>query len=469
MDEFRIEVDSLGKVKVPRERYWGAQTQRCLENFPFSSLGKIQFSSEFIRALGVIKRASAEVNRDLGLLSTKKSELIVKASQEVIDGKFDNEFPLVIWQTGSGTQTNMNMNEVISNRAIELSGGKIGSKCPIHPNDDVNLAQSSNDVIPTAMHISAVEQIMVKLLPSLTHLKTILREKEKEFQDIIKTGRTHLMDATPITLGQEFSGYVTQISNSVTRIRNTLPHLYDLALGGTAVGTGLNSHPEYAERVAKRITELTGYPFISGKNKFEGIAAHDAIVETSGALKVLAVSLMKIANDVRWLSSGPRTGFGELIIPANEPGSSIMPGKVNPTQPESVIQVVTQVLGNDVTISFAGSQGNFELNVFKPVMIYNLLQSIQLLADVSVNFADRCIKNLKANKIRIKENLDKNLMLITRLSPIIGYEAAAEVAHEAYKTGKTLKEIILEKGIMKSKEDINRALDPSKMISPGFQ
>jgi fumarate hydratase class II len=466
MVEFRIEVDSLGEVKVPIENYWGAQTQRSLDNFPFTSLGHIKFSIEFIRALGIIKRACAEVNRDLGLIKPKQAELIVKASQEVIEGKFNDEFPLVIWQTGSGTQTNMNANEVISNRAIELSGGKMGSKVPIHPNDHVNLSQSSNDVIPTAMHISAVEQINQKLLPSLIHLKTILGEKEKEFKDIIKTGRTHLMDATPITLGQEFSGYVTQITNSITRIRNTLAHLYEIALGGTAVGTGLNSHPEYSERVAKRIAELTNYPFKTGRNKFEGIAAHDAIVETSGALKVLAVSLMKIANDIRWLGSGPRTGISELILPVNEPGSSIMPGKVNPTQAESVTQVVTQILGNDVTIGFAGSQGNLELNVFKPVMIHNLLQSIQLLSDVSMNFADRCIKGIKPNREKIMENVEKNLMAVTRLSPIIGYEAAAEVAQEAFRTGKTLKEVVLEKGLIKSETEINKILDPKEMIGP---
>ncbi len=466
MAEFRIEVDSLGEVKVPNGRYWGAQTQRSIENFPFDSTGNIRFPAEFIRALGIVKRACAEVNRDLDLLSSEKAVLIVKAAQEVIDGKFDEEFPLVIWQTGSGTQTNMNANEVISNRAIEISGGKIGSKNPLHPNDHVNLSQSSNDVIPTAMHISAVEQITNKLLPSLTYLKTILGEKEKEFKDIIKTGRTHLMDATPVTLGQEFSGYVAQITNSITRIGNTLSHLYELALGGTAVGTGLNSHPEFAERVAKRIAELTNYPFITGRNKFEGIAAHDAIVETSGVLKVLAVSLMKIANDIRWLGSGPRTGLGELLLPVNEPGSSIMPGKVNPTQPESVTQVVTQVLGNDVTIGFAGSQGNLELNVFKPVMIHNLLQSIQLLSDVSMNFADRCIKGIKPNREKILENLEKNLMLVTRLSPIIGYEAAAEVAQEAFRTGKTLKEVVIEKGLIKSEAKINKILDPKKMIAP---
>ncbi|MHA2202111.1 MAG: class II fumarate hydratase [Candidatus Hodarchaeales archaeon] len=466
MVEFRIEVDSLGEVKVPNGRYWGAQTQRSIDNFPFDSTGNIRFPAEFIRALGIVKRACAEVNRDLDLLSSEKAGLIVKAAQEVIDGKFDEEFPLVIWQTGSGTQTNMNANEVISNRAIEINGGKIGSKNPLHPNNHVNLSQSSNDVIPTAMHISAVEQITNKLLPSLTHLNTILGEKEKEFKDIIKTGRTHLMDAIPVTLGQEFSGYVAQITNSITRIGNTLSHLYELALGGTAVGTGLNSHPEFAERVAKRIAELTNYPFITGRNKFEGIAAHDAIVETSGALKVLAVSLMKIANDIRWLGSGPRTGLGELLLPVNEPGSSIMPGKVNPTQPESVTQVVTQVLGNDVTIGFAGSQGNLELNVFKPVMIHNLLQSIQLLSDVSMNFADRCIKGIKPNREKILENLEKNLMLVTRLSPIIGYEAAAEVAQEAFRTGKTLKEVVIEKGLLKSEAKISEILDPKKMIPP---
>ena len=466
MVEFRIEIDSLGDVKVPIDRYWGSQTQRSLDNFPFTSLGNIKFSTEFIKALGIIKRACAEANRDLGLIKTEYAEIIIRASQEVIEGKFNDEFPLVIWQTGSGTATNMNANEVISNRAIELSGGKIGTKEPIHPNNHVNLSQSSNDVIPTAMHISAVDQINTKLLPSLSHLKAVLEDKEKEFHNIIKTGRTHLMDATPITLGQEFSGYVTQITNGITRIRNSLTHLYELALGGTAVGTGLNSHPEFADRVANRIAELTNYPFKTGRNKFEGIAAHDAIVETSGTLKVLAVSLMKIANDIRWLGSGPRTGLGELILPENEPGSSIMPGKVNPTQTESVTQVVTQVLGNDVTIGFAGSQGNLELNVFKPVMIHNLLQSIQLLSDVSMNFADRCIRGIKPNREKIKENVEKNLMLVTRLSPIIGYEAAAEVAQEAFRTGKTLKEVVLEKGLIKSEAELNQILDPKEMIGP---
>jgi fumarate hydratase class II len=466
MNGFRLETDSLGQVKVPENKLWGAQTQRSIDNFPFNSAAHITFPDEFIRALGIVKRACAEVNNELDLIPSEIVDPLVQAAQEVIDGIHNDEFPLVIWQTGSGTQTNMNVNEVISNRAIEILGGKIGTKEPIHPNNHVNRSQSSNDVIPTVMHISAVESIDHKLLPALNHLLKILKEKQEEFKDIVKTGRTHLMDATPVTLGQEFSAYVTQITNGITRIKNTFPHLYELALGGTAVGTGLNSHPEFAERVANRITQLTNLPFKNGSNKFEGLAAHDAIVEASGALKVIAVSLMKIANDIRWLGSGPRNGIGELILPVNEPGSSVMPGKTNPTQPESVIQVVSQILGNDVTISFAGSQGNFELNVFKPVMIYNLLQSIYLLSDVAINFADRCIKDLKVNEEKIKTDLEKNLMLVTRLSPIIGYENAAAVAHEAYVTGKTLKEVVLEKGFISDEEIINKALDPKKMISP---
>jgi fumarate hydratase class II len=463
--EFRIESDSLGEVKVPNNRYWGAQTQRSIQNFPFDSAGHIKFPVEVIRALGIVKRACAEVNLDLGMIPEKVANAIVKASQEVIDGKLNDEFPLVIWQTGSGTQTNMNASEVISNRAIELLGGKIGSKSPVHPNDQVNRSQSSNDVIPTVMHVSAVESITHSLIPALHHLKTVLSEKKDEFKDIVKTGRTHLMDATPITLGQEFSAYVTQIANGIVRIENSLPHLYELALGGTAVGTGLNSHPMFAEKVADRISSITKLPFKSSRNKFESLAAHDAIVEASGALRVVAVSLMKIANDIRWLGSGPRTGLGELILPTNEPGSSIMPGKFNPTQPESVTQVVAQVLGNDVTIAFAGSQGNFELNVFKPVMIYNLLQSIQLISNVSVNFADNCIKGIKVNIPQIKENLGKNLMLVTRLSPLIGYEQAAAVAQEAFEKNITLKEALIAKNLLSS-EEIDEALDPSKMISP---
>lgn len=458
----RIESDSMGEVKVPKDRYWGAQTQRSIQNFP---IGSERFPKEFIRALGIIKRACAEVNRDLGIISTEIADSIILAGQEIIDGKLDDHFPLVVWQTGSGTQTNMNANEVIANRAIELMGGKIGSKDPVHPNDHVNRSQSSNDVIPTAMHIAATERIVQHLIPSLQHLLRILRDKQNEFETIIKTGRTHLQDATPITLGQEFSGYTTQIKHGISRVEKTLDHLYELAIGGTAVGTGLNSHPEFAERVAKRIAELTNLPFRSGENKFEGLAAHDAIVEASGAIKTVAVSLMKIANDIRWLGSGPRCGLGELILPTNEPGSSIMPGKVNPTQPEAVTQVVAQVLGNDVTIAFAGSQGNFELNVFKPVMIFNLLQSIQLVADVTMSFADRCVKDLKANEKKIKEYLDQSLMVVTALSPKIGYDQAAEVAKEAFEKEKTLKTVLIEKKLMNEAE-IDEALDPRKMIAP---
>jgi fumarate hydratase class II len=465
MDENRIESDSLGEVKVPKNRYWGAQTQRSIQNFPFDSTGHIQFPVAFIRGLGVVKRACAEVNADLGLLTEEISNFIIKASQEVIDGKLNKEFPLVIWQTGSGTHTNMNANEVIANRAIELLGGKIGSKSPVHPNDHVNRSQSSNDVIPTVMHISAVESIIHSLIPSLNHLKSVLDDKAEQYKDIVKTGRTHLMDATPVTLGQEFSAYVTQITNGIVRIENSLPHLYELALGGTAVGTGLNSHPEFAEKVAQRISSITKLPFKSGRNKFEGLSAHDAIVEASGAIRVVAVSLMKIANDIRWLGSGPRNGLGELVLPANEPGSSIMPGKVNPTQPESVTQVVAQVLGNDLTIAFAGSQGNFELNVFKPVMIFNLLQSIQLISNVSVNFANNCIKGIEVNLSQIKLNLEKNLMLVTRLTPLIGYEQAASVAHEAFESNLTLKEVLLARKLLSS-DEIDTALDPSQMIKP---
>jgi fumarate hydratase class II len=465
VSEFRTEFDSLGEVKVPKERYWGAQTQRSIENFPFESVGDLKFPREFIHALGIVKYACAETNRKLGLITDGIADLISEAAKEVIGGKFDDEFPLVIWQTGSGTQTNMNANEVIANRAIELAGGEIGSRTPVHPNDHVNKCQSSNDVIPSAMHISAVNQIVYKLIPALNHFLKVLTKKKEEYKDIIKTGRTHLQDATPVTLGQEFSGYATQIMKGITRLENSLSNLYELALGGTAVGTGLNSHPDFAELVAKHIADYTELPFITGSNKFEGIAAHDAIVEVSGVLRVIAVSLMKIANDIRWMGSGPRNGIGELLLPINEPGSSIMPGKINPTQAESVTQVVAQVIGNDVSIGFAGSQGNFELNVFKPVMIYSLLQSINILADVSVNFTNLCIKGIKVNYSRIKEGLEKNLMFATKLSPILGYERAANIAFEANETGKTIKEIILEKKLL-NKEEIDKILDPSKMISP---
>lgn len=462
MSEFRIETDSLGDVKVLKKHYWGAQTQRSIINFHFESAGKIKFPIEFIRALGIIKTACAQTNKELDLISPDIADLIIRASKEVTDGKFNNEFPLVIWQTGSGTQTNMNANEVIANRAIELAGGQMGSKTPVHPNDHVNKCQSSNDVIPSAMHISAVDQINSRLIPALNQLLETLIEKQNDYQNIVKSGRTHLQDASPITLGQEFSGYSTQIKKGINRIKTTLPNLYELALGGTAVGTGLNSHPKFANLVAKNISNLTGFPFITGSNKFEGIAAHDAIVEVSGALRVVAVSLMKIANDIRWLGSN---SIGELILPVNEPGSSIMPGKINPTQAESVTQVVAQVIGNDATIAFAGSQGNFELNTFKPVMIYSLLQSISILTNVSTNFTEYCLKGIKVNHSKIREGLEKNLMLATKLCPLIGYEKTAKLVQEAHETEKTIKEIVLEKKIFNQNE-IDTILDPKKMISP---
>ncbi len=462
MDEFRTESDSFGEIKVPSNMYYGAQTQRSKENFP---IGSEHLPREFIRALGIIKKAAAITNNELGLLDDKLKDAIVQAAEEVIEGKFDAHFPLVVWQTGSGTQTNMNANEVISNRAIEILGGVMGSKKPVHPNDHVNRSQSSNDTIPTAMHISAAEQIVHHLIPSLSYLAEGLERKRMEFGTIVKIGRTHLQDATPVTLGQEFSGYVTQIRHGIKRVENCLPFLYQLAQGGTAVGTGLNTKQDFAEKVAKNIADITKLPFVTGENKFEGLAGHDALVETSGALKTVAVSLMKIANEIRWLGSGPRSGLGELILPENEPGSSIMPGKVNPTQAEAVTQVVAQVFGNDTTISFAGSQGNFELNVFKPVMIYNLLQSIQLLADVSRSFTDRMITGLQANKPVINQLLERSLMLVTALTPKIGYDTAAKVAHEAHVSGRTLREVLLEKKIL-TDEEITQYLDPSKMIKP---
>ncbi|MHA1978935.1 MAG: class II fumarate hydratase [Candidatus Hodarchaeales archaeon] len=465
MNEFRIEKDSLGEVNVPIDSYWGAQTQRSIENFPFESAAHIPFPQEFIWALGIVKKACAKVNEDLDLVPSEIAKAIIEATQEVIDGKFNDQFPLIIWQTGSGTQTNMNVNEVVANRANEIVGGVIGSNKPVHPNDHVNRSQSSNDVIPTAMHVSAVSSITHSLIPSLIFLKDALKTKQDEYTTVIKTGRTHLQDATPISFGQVFSGYVTQLEKGIKRVENSLPHLYELALGGTAVGTGLNTHPEFAECAIKEIAKLTKLPFVSGQNKFEGLAAHDAVVETSGTLRVVAVSLMKIANDIRWLGSGPRTGLGELILPRNEPGSSIMPGKVNPTQAESVTQVVAQIIGNDVTIGFAGSQGNFELNVFKPVMIYNLLQSIQLLSNVARNFAQKCISGLAVDEAKIKSDLEQNLMLVTSLTPIIGYEKAASVAQEAFSSHKTLKEVLLARKLLSEKE-IDNALDPSKMISP---
>lgn len=459
---YRIETDSMGEIKVPTDKYYGAQTARSLMNF---KIGGERFPRELIRALGILKKAAALTNKGLGILTSEKAELIVKAADEVIEGKLDEHFPLVVWQTGSGTQTNMNANEVISNRAIQISGGEMGSKKPIHPNDDVNKAQSSNDTFPTAMHIAAVEEIHRRLIPMVTKLRDALEEKSVEFKDIIKIGRTHLMDATPLTLGQEFSGYVQQLTNGLERINASLPHLYELALGGTAVGTGLNTHPEFAVKAAAKIAELTGSPFISARNKFEALATHDALVEVSGVLKTLAVSLMKIANDIRWLGSGPRCGIGEISLPENEPGSSIMPGKVNPTQSEAMTMVCVQVFGNDATVTFAGASGNFELNVFKPVIIFNVLQSIRLLADACESFTDNCVVGIKANEINIKRNLENSLMLVTALNPHIGYDNAAKVAKKAHKENKTLREVAIELNLMTGQK-FDEVVRPEKMIGP---
>jgi len=460
--EYRIETDTMGEVKVPADRYYGAQTARSLMNF---KIGGERFPRELIRALGILKKAAALVNEEVGWLPSEKAKLIVQAADEVIEGKLDDHFPLVVWQTGSGTQTNMNANEVIANRAIELAGGELGSKKPIHPNDDVNKAQSSNDTFPTAMHIAAAEQVNRRLIPAVTKLRDALAQKSEEFADIIKIGRTHLMDATPLTLGQEFSGYVAQLNHGLKRIHNALDSLYELALGGTAVGTGLNTHPDFAVKTAAHIAKMTGLPFRTAENKFESLAAHDAIVEMSGVLKTLAASLMKIANDIRWLGSGPRCGIGELILPANEPGSSIMPGKVNPTQAEAMTMVAAQVMGNDVAINFGGAMGNFELNVFKPVMIYNLLQSIRLLADACESFTDKCVVGLQPNREQIAAHLTNSLMLVTALNPYIGYDNAAKVAKKAHAEGKTLKEAAVELGLL-TPEQFDEYVRPEKMIGP---
>ena len=460
--EYRIETDSMGEIKVPVNRYYGAQTARSLMNF---KIGGERFPREIIRALGVLKKAAALTNKELGNLSADKADLIIKAADEVIEGKLDEHFPLVVWQTGSGTQTNMNSNEVIANRAIEISGGELGSKKPIHPNDDVNKAQSSNDTFPTAMHIAAVEEIHRRLIPMVTTLRDALQKKSEEFKDYIKIGRTHLMDATPLTLGQEFSGYVQQLTNGLERINAALPRLYELALGGTAVGTGLNTHPEFAVKAAKNISEISGLPFITGRNKFEGLAAHDALVEFSGVLKTLAVSLMKITNDIRLLGSGPRCGIGELNLPANEPGSSIMPGKVNPTQSEAMTMVCAQVMGNDVAVNIGGATGHFELNVFKPVIIYNVLQSIRLISDASESFTDNCVVGIEANEKNINKHLTESLMLVTALNPHIGYDNAAKIAKKAHAEGKTLKEVAVELGLLTA-EKFDEVVRPEKMIGP---
>jgi fumarate hydratase class II len=459
---YRIEKDTMGEIKVPSDKYYGAQTARSLMNF---KIGGDHFPRELIRALGILKKAAALTNKELGTLPADKADLIIKAADEVIEGKLDGHFPLVVWQTGSGTQTNMNANEVISNRAIELAGGEMGSKKPVHPNDDVNKAQSSNDTFPTAMHISAVEEIHRRLIPMVTKLRDALAVKQKEFDKIIKIGRTHLMDAVPLTLGQEFSGYVQMLNNGLDRINSALPRLYELALGGTAVGTGLNTHPQFAEKAAGHIAKITGKKFVSAPNKFEALATHDALVEFSGVLKTLAASLMKIANDIRWLGSGPRCGLGELHLPENEPGSSIMPGKVNPTQSEAMTMVCAQVFGNDVAVNFGGAMGNFELNVFKPVIIFNVLNSIRLISDSCESFTDNCVVGIEANTNNIKKHLENSLMLVTALNPHIGYDNAAKVAKKAHKENTTLKQAAMDLGLLTS-EKFDEVVRPEKMIGP---
>jgi len=457
-----METDSMGEIEVPANCYYGAQTARSLIHF---DIGTETMPRELIRGMGILKKASAMVNAELGLMPEDIKDLIAKAADEVIDGKLDDHFPLRVWQTGSGTQSNMNSNEVIANRGIELAGGVIGSKDPVHPNDHVNMGQSSNDTFPTAMHIAAVERIRDALIPSLTTLSESFRKKTIEFKDIIKIGRTHLMDATPLTLGQEFSGYTTQLEYALDRINGCMPRMYQIALGGTAVGTGLNSHRDFPVNVAKQIAEITGCPFVTAPNKFESLAAHDAIVETSGVLKTIACSLMKIANDIRWLGSGPRCGIGEITLPANEPGSSIMPGKVNPTQSEAMTMVATQVIGNDTAINFGGSSGHFELNVFKPVMIYNLLQSIRLLADSCRSFNDHCVVGIEPNKTQIDKHLNGSLMLVTALNPHIGYDNAAKVAKKAYQENTTLKESAVALGLLTA-EEFDEKVRPEKMTGP---
>ena len=457
----RIESDSMGEIEVQADRYWGAQTERSLFHF---NIGDDKMPREMIRALGILKKAAALVNQDLGKLTAEKAKLIVSACDEVIAGKLDEHFPLRVWQTGSGTQTNMNANEVISNRAIEIAGGVLGSKQPIHPNDDVNMSQSSNDTFPTAMYIAGAEQLN-KLIPAIQKVYDAIAAKAEEFKDVVKIGRTHLQDATPLTVGQEMSGWASLVERDVERLKLAEPGLLDLAIGGTAVGTGLNSHPEFPERAARKIAELTGLPFKSHPNKFAALSAHDEIVFASGALKTLAASLMKIANDIRWLASGPRCGLGELVLPENEPGSSIMPGKVNPTQSEAMTMVCVQVFANDAAVTFAGSQGNFELNVFKPVMIHNFLHSIRLLHDVSHGFVDYCIAGIELNREQIDEHLKDSLMLVTALNPHIGYDKAAQVAKNALKKGISLRASAIALGFL-SGEDFDKYVKPEEMTHP---
>ncbi|HEV7376767.1 MAG TPA: class II fumarate hydratase [Pyrinomonadaceae bacterium] len=457
----RVETDSMGEIEVPADKYYGAQTERSLIHF---NIGYDTMPREMIRALGVLKKAAALVNEDLGKLPSDKARLIAQAADEVIEGKLDEHFPLRVWQTGSGTQTNMNANEVISNRAIEIAGGVMGSKTPVHPNDHVNMSQSSNDTFPTAMHIAAAEE-MNKLIPEIKRVQDAIDAKAKEFKDVVKIGRTHLQDATPLTVGQEMSGWASLIERDVERLKMVLPGLYDLAIGGTAVGTGLNSHPEFGARAAAKIAELTGLPFKSHPNKFAALSAHDEIVFASGALKTLAGSLMKIANDIRWLASGPRAGFCELILPENEPGSSIMPGKVNPTQSEAMTMVAVQVMGNDAAIGFAGSQGNFELNVFNPVMIHNLLHSIRLIKDACHGFVDYCIVGIELNRAKIEEHLNNSLMLVTALNPYIGYDNAAKVAKNAHKRGISLRQSAIELGLLTGAQ-FDEYMKPEEMTHP---
>jgi fumarate hydratase class II len=460
LTSIRVESDSMGTINVPADKYYGAQTARSLANF---DIGGEKMPAEIVRAFGILKKAAALANNRLGLMDEATRDLIVRAADEVISGKLSDHFPLVVWQTGSGTQSNMNVNEVISNRAIEMAGGTMGSKKPVHPNDHVNMSQSSNDTYPTAMHIAAVEAIENYLVARVTLLRDTLDGKSKQFMDVVKIGRTHLQDATPLTLGQEMSGWVAQLDLALKAIRATLPQLYELALGGTAVGTGLNAHPQYGETVAAEIARLTGQPFITAPNKYAVMAGHDAFVGTHGALKQLAAALMKIANDVRWLASGPRSGLGELTIPENEPGSSIMPGKVNPTQSEATTMVAVQVMGNDAAIGFAASQGNFELNVFKPVIAYNFLQSVRLLADTAKSFNDHCAVGIEPDRTRIKQLVDQSLMLVTALNRRIGYDNAAKIAKNAHKKGTTLKESAIELGLLTG-EEFDAEVKPENMV-----
>ena len=462
MSDSRIETDSMGEIEVPADRYWGAQTQRSLHHF---AIGHDVMPRPLIRAIGILKEAAALVNADLGMLDAHRAALIVAAAREVSDGKLDEQFPLRVWQTGSGTQTNMNANEVIANRAIELDGGTLGSKSPVHPNDHVNMSQSSNDTFPTAMHVAVAQELVDRLVPAVRALRDALAEKADAFGGITKIGRTHLMDAVPLTLGQELSGYVAQLDADLIRIDQTLPGLYELAAGGTAVGTGLNTHPEFGARVAQKIAELTGLPFVTAPNKFAALAAHDALVWASSALRVLAGSLHKVADDLRWLGSGPRSGLGELVLPANEPGSSIMPGKVNPTQSEAMIMVSIQVIGNDTAVGIAGARGNFELNVNKPLIAHNVLHSIELLEGACTSFRKYCVEGLQPDTEQIARHLERSLMLVTALNPVIGYDKAADVAKKAYKEGISLRDAVVALGYLTA-EQFDDAVRPEEMTHP---